>query len=95
MPVGQYYDFDIHPTCGLASPTNLIGLLDNPGPTRIAAREKHHWSLERLFKPFLWLLAAARSLRFARFCSVLAGKPLWATFQPARYNGIAKRSRRW
>ncbi len=30
MPVGQYYDFDIHPTCGLASPTNLIGLLDNP-----------------------------------------------------------------
>jgi predicted transcriptional regulator len=30
MPVGQFYDFDIHPTCGLASSTSLIGLLDNP-----------------------------------------------------------------
>ena len=30
MPVGQYYDFDIYPTCGMASPTSLIGLLDNP-----------------------------------------------------------------
>ncbi|HLZ57604.1 MAG TPA: helix-turn-helix domain-containing protein [Ktedonosporobacter sp.] len=30
MPVGQYYDFDVHPTCGLASETSLIGLLDTP-----------------------------------------------------------------
>lgn len=30
MPIGQYYDFDIHPTCGLTSQNSLIGLLDNP-----------------------------------------------------------------
>lgn len=30
MPVGQYFDFDVHPTCGLANETNLIGLLDTP-----------------------------------------------------------------
>lgn len=30
MPIGQYYDFDVHPTCGLANETSLIGLLDTP-----------------------------------------------------------------
>ena len=42
MPVGQYYDFDVHPTCGLASEKSLIGMLDTPGsfyePDRIAAQ---------------------------------------------------------
>lgn len=30
MPVGQYYDFDVHPTCGLVNENSLIGLLDTP-----------------------------------------------------------------
>jgi predicted transcriptional regulator len=30
MPIGQYHDFDVRPTCGLASETALIGLLDTP-----------------------------------------------------------------
>lgn len=30
MPVGQYYDFEVYPTCGLASEHDLIGLLDTP-----------------------------------------------------------------
>jgi predicted transcriptional regulator len=30
MPIGQYYDFDVRPTCGLANETSLIGLLDTP-----------------------------------------------------------------
>lgn len=30
MPIGQYYDFSVHPTCGLANETGLIGLLDTP-----------------------------------------------------------------
>jgi predicted transcriptional regulator len=30
MPVGQYFDFEVYPTCGLASETGLIGLLDTP-----------------------------------------------------------------
>ncbi|HEX4207302.1 MAG TPA: helix-turn-helix domain-containing protein [Ktedonobacteraceae bacterium] len=30
MPIGQYYDFDVHPTCGLTNEDSLIGLLDNP-----------------------------------------------------------------
>ena len=30
MPVGQFYDFDVHPTCGLVNEKSLIGLLDTP-----------------------------------------------------------------
>lgn len=28
MPIGHYWDIEAHPTCGLASETSLIGLLD-------------------------------------------------------------------
>lgn len=42
MPVGQYFDFDVHPTCGLTSETSLIGLLDTPAsfyePTHVTAQ---------------------------------------------------------
>ena len=42
MPVGGFSDFAIEPTCGLASPTGLIGLLDDPSsfyePDRLAAQ---------------------------------------------------------
>lgn len=30
MPVGAYSDFSVEPTCGLASATGLIGLVDDP-----------------------------------------------------------------
>lgn len=30
MPIGQYFDFEVHPTCGLATEAGLIGLLDTP-----------------------------------------------------------------
>lgn len=30
MPIGAYTDFDVSPTCGLASETSLIGYLDDP-----------------------------------------------------------------
>ncbi len=30
MPVGQYYDFNIRPTCGLVNESSLIGLMDTP-----------------------------------------------------------------
>ncbi|SDN41333.1 Predicted transcriptional regulator [Paenibacillus sp. yr247] len=30
IPVGQYSSFEVKPTCGLASPTQLIGVLDDP-----------------------------------------------------------------
>ena len=30
MPVGAYADAEVAPTCGLASPTSLIGLVDDP-----------------------------------------------------------------
>jgi predicted transcriptional regulator len=42
MPIGQYYDFDVSPTCGMASETNLIGLLDTPAsfyePAHVSAQ---------------------------------------------------------
>lgn len=41
MPVGAYSGFQVEPTCGLASPTSLIGYLDDPisfyEPLRVAA----------------------------------------------------------
>ena len=30
MPVGAYTRFEVSPTCGLASPTSVIGFLDDP-----------------------------------------------------------------
>ena len=30
MPIGQFYDFDVHPTCGMTTESGLIGLLDTP-----------------------------------------------------------------
>jgi predicted transcriptional regulator len=42
MPVGAYSDVAVEPTCGLAGPTGLIGLMDDPGsfyePNRLAAQ---------------------------------------------------------
>ncbi|MHB8629431.1 MAG: ArsR/SmtB family transcription factor [Aggregatilineales bacterium] len=30
MPIGNYSDFEVYPTCGLVGDTSLIGLLDSP-----------------------------------------------------------------
>ena len=42
MPIGQFYDFEVHPTCGLATESGLIGLLDSPAtfyePTHVFAQ---------------------------------------------------------
>ena len=42
MPVGAYSDIDVQPTCGLAGPNGLIGLMDDPAsfyePDRQAAQ---------------------------------------------------------
>lgn len=42
MPIGQYFDFEVHPTCGLATETGLIGYLDTPAtfyePQHISAQ---------------------------------------------------------
>lgn len=42
IPVGQYTDFDVHPTCGLASKDKVIGYFDDPryflDPERVNAK---------------------------------------------------------
>jgi predicted transcriptional regulator len=42
MPIGGYSDFQVEPTCGLASATGLIGFLDDPNsfyePDRLSAQ---------------------------------------------------------
>ena len=42
MPVGAYSDVKVEPTCGLAGPTALIGLMDDPAsfyePDRLTAQ---------------------------------------------------------
>ncbi|GCE24281.1 ArsR/SmtB family transcription factor [Dictyobacter kobayashii] len=42
MPIGQYIDFDVYPTCGLVNETQMIGLLDTPAsfyePEHISAQ---------------------------------------------------------
>lgn len=55
MPVGQYHDFDVHPTCGLASETALIGLLDTPA----SFYEPQHVSAQ-----LLWFGSGSVTYRF-------------------------------
>lgn len=42
MPVGLFFDHEVHPTCGMASETGIIGFVDSPGgfldPRRAAAQ---------------------------------------------------------
>lgn len=55
MPVGAYVDFQVTPTCGLASETGIIGLFDDPAsfyePERIKAQLLwfHHGYVEYRF----------------------------------------------
>lgn len=41
IPIGQYSSYEVHPTCGLASPEKFIGVLDDPRyfstPERVTA----------------------------------------------------------
>ncbi|GCE09236.1 ArsR/SmtB family transcription factor [Dictyobacter aurantiacus] len=55
MPIGQYYAFDIHPTCGLVSETSLIGLLDNPAS---------FYEPERVNAQLLWFGSGSITYRF-------------------------------
>ena len=45
IPVGQYSNYDIQPTCGLASPENLIGICDDP---------RHFSNPERFNAGIIW-----------------------------------------
>ncbi|GMA50969.1 hypothetical protein GCM10025857_23260 [Alicyclobacillus contaminans] len=42
MPIGHFFDAEVHPTCGLLSETGIIGELDDPGsfvePDRVHAQ---------------------------------------------------------
>ncbi len=55
MPIGQYYDFDVSPTCGLASETALIGLLDTPAS---------FYELEHVSAQLLWFGSGYVTYRF-------------------------------
>ncbi len=58
MPVGQNFDFDVSPTCGLASETRLIGLLDTPA----SFYEPDHVSAQ-----LLWFGAGFVAYRFPNY----------------------------
>lgn len=45
MPIGNYRHIEAQPTCGLASDTKIIGMLDNP---------RSFFELEHLFAQILW-----------------------------------------
>jgi predicted transcriptional regulator len=45
MPIGNYRHIEASPTCGLASDTKIIGMLDNP---------RSFFELEHLFAQILW-----------------------------------------
>jgi predicted transcriptional regulator len=55
MPVGQYFDFEVYPTCGLASETGLIGLLDTPAS---------FYEPEHVHAQLLWFGAGYVAYRF-------------------------------
>ncbi|AZN41440.1 ArsR/SmtB family transcription factor [Paenibacillus albus] len=45
IPVGQYNDFKVKPTCGLASETSMIGIVDDP---------RYFWDPEHVKAKMLW-----------------------------------------
>ncbi|CAM4471556.1 ArsR/SmtB family transcription factor [Paenibacillus typhae] len=45
IPVGHYSDFQIEPTCGLATTTQVIGSFDDP---------RYFWDMERMNAGILW-----------------------------------------
>lgn len=45
IPVGHYTDFQIEPTCGLATPEQVIGSFDDP---------RYFWDQERMNAGILW-----------------------------------------
>ncbi|MBO7747485.1 helix-turn-helix domain-containing protein [Paenibacillus sp. MWE-103] len=45
IPVGQYTDFKVKPTCGLASETSMIGIVDDP---------RYFWDPEHVKAKMLW-----------------------------------------
>jgi predicted transcriptional regulator len=55
MPVGQFFDFDVHPTCGLATETGLIGLLDTPAT---------FYEPDHVYAQLLWFRHGYVSYRF-------------------------------
>ncbi|GAC1651564.1 MAG: transcriptional regulator [Ktedonobacteraceae bacterium] len=58
MPIGQFYDFEVHPTCGLATESGLIGLLD----TSATFYEPAHVSAQ-----LLWFRYGYISYRFPNY----------------------------
>jgi len=76
MPIGAYTDFDVSPTCGLASADEIIGLLDTPSsflePERLNAQLLwfHHGYVEYRFPNKLPRQARLQSLRLSmEICS--------------------------
>ena len=71
MPIGAYTDFDVNPTCGLASADEIIGLLDTPAsflePRRFNAQLLwfHHGYVEYRFPNKLPKQAKLQSLRLS------------------------------
>jgi predicted transcriptional regulator len=55
MPIGQYIDFEVHPTCGLATETGLIGLLDTPAT---------FYEPQHVFAQLLWFKHGYVTYRF-------------------------------
>src|SRR5947209_5594485 len=55
MPIGQYIDFEVHPTCGLATETGLIGLLDTPAT---------FYEPQHVFAQLLWFKYGYVTYRF-------------------------------
>lgn len=55
MPVGQFFDFEVHPTCGLATETSLVGLLDTPST---------FYEPDHVFAQLLWFRHGYVSYRF-------------------------------
>jgi predicted transcriptional regulator len=45
IPVGQYTDFKVKPTCGLASETSMIGIVDDP---------RYFWDPDHVKAKMLW-----------------------------------------
>jgi len=96
MPIGQYYDFEVHPTCGLANENSLIGLLDNPAsfyePEHVTAQLLWFGSGHVAYRFPNHLPAGARAIRLDLSAEVCSEAPLhhlnWPSDLTVWVNGV-------
>lgn len=66
IPVGHFTDYEATPTCGLATSTNYIGILDEP---------KHFMNPQRMEAQIIWITSGFFEYKIPNYLDVSSQKP--------------------